>query len=158
MSTRSDGSRPWELKSDLSAQSVEQRSTSSWTAIKDLNLLRSRRGKRSGIRRHPAVNFLTSDSNLQSQSAINNSLQIQYTCTANSSDMLTRFSNQRNLHNLIVVNKKPLKTGSTSFPKLFLSNARSMVNKLEDIACSITSNNCDIAVITESWLTPNVTD
>ena len=94
-------------------------STSSWTAIKNLNLLRSRRGKRSGTRRHPAVGFLTSSGlNLQSQSAINNSLQIQYTCTANSSNMMTRFSNQRNLRNLIVVKKKPLKTGSTSFPKL----------------------------------------
>ena len=53
-------------------------STSSWAAIKNLNLLRPRRGKRSGIRRHPAVSFSTfSNSNLQNQSAINNSLQIQ---------------------------------------------------------------------------------
>ena len=45
-----------------------------------------------------------------------------------------------------------------SFPIIFVSNALSMVNKLENIHGSITSNSCSIAVITESWLSSCVTD
>ena len=60
-----------------------------------------------------------------------------------------------NLDLLVPVQRKP---NGTTFPKIFLSNARSMVNKLEDIYGSITSNLCEIAVITESWLSSRVTD
>ena len=42
--------------------------------------------------------------------------------------------------------------------KLFLSNARSMVNKIDETCGSVTGNSADIAVITESWLTSLVTD
>ena len=134
-------------------------STASWTTIKTLNLLRPMRGKRSGVRRHPAVNSTSfSDSKLQNQSAINSSLQMQDSSIVNSSNMPFHSSEHRNLHNLIKVNKATHKPGTTSFPKLFLSNARSMVNKTDDIACTITNNNCDIVVITESWLSSNVTD
>ena len=45
-----------------------------------------------------------------------------------------------------------------SFPKLFLSNTRSMVNKLDEIHGTISINSCDVTVITETWLTSNVTD
>ena len=51
-----------------------------------------------------------------------------------------------------------VKSRFTTFPKIFLSNARSMVNKLDDISGSITNNHCDIAVITESWLSSRVAD
>ena len=33
-----------------------------------------------------------------------------------------------------------------------------MVNKLDDICRTVTSNLCDIALITESWLSSRVTD
>ena len=134
-------------------------STASLTTIKILNLLRPMRGKRSGVRRHPAVNSTSfSDSKLQNQSAINSSLQMQDSSIVNSSNMPFHSSEHRNVHNLIKVNKATHKPGTTSFPKLFLSNARSMVNKTDDIACTITNNNCDIAVIKESWLSSNVAD
>ena len=58
-------------------------------------------------------------------------------------------------NNSVRNNQKP---NRTSFPKFFLSNVRSMVNKLDDISGSIISNNCDIAVITETWLSSIVTD
>ena len=50
------------------------------------------------------------------------------------------------------------KTNGTSFPRIFFSNARSMVNKLDDICRTVTSNLCDIAVISESWLSSRVPD
>ena len=58
-------------------------------------------------------------------------------------------------NNNITVCPKP---SASSFPKLFLSNARSMVNKIDEICGSVTGNLADIAVITESWLTSLVTD
>ena len=45
-----------------------------------------------------------------------------------------------------------------SFPKIFFSNVRSMVNKVDDIFASVSVNLCDIVVIVESWLTSSVTD
>ena len=45
-----------------------------------------------------------------------------------------------------------------NFPKIFLSNTRSMVNKLDEINTVITINKCNIAVITESWLSSNITN
>ena len=38
------------------------------------------------------------------------------------------------------------------FPTFFLSNTRSMANKLDEISATITNNKCDVAIITESWL------
>ena len=46
----------------------------------------------------------------------------------------------------------------TSFPRILLSNTRSMVNKLEDISATISLNRPDIVVITEFWLTPCIKD
>ena len=50
------------------------------------------------------------------------------------------------------------KPSGTSFPRIFLSNTRSMVKKLDEICETVTNNLCDIAVITESWLSSRVTD
>ena len=44
---------------------------------------------------------------------------------------------------------------SYDFPTFFLSNTRSMANKL---GATITNNKCDIAIITESWLSSNITN
>lgn len=63
-----------------------------------------------------------------------------------------------NFANLISVNIKPRKAKGYSFPSIFFSNARSMVNKLDDIHGTIKSNACTIAVIIESWLSSCVTD
>ena len=43
-------------------------------------------------------------------------------------------------------------------PLFFLSNTRSMVNKVDEINASIVNNKSDVAVITESWLSTNITD
>ena len=45
-----------------------------------------------------------------------------------------------------------------SFPKFFLSNVRSMVNKIDEIQGVISTNKCDILALTESWLTSKVSD
>ena len=42
--------------------------------------------------------------------------------------------------------------------QIFLSNTRSVVSKLDEISETVTNNLCDIAVITESWLSSRVTD
>ena len=47
---------------------------------------------------------------------------------------------------------------SYDFPTFFLSNTRSMANKLDEISVTITNNKCDIAIITESWLSSNITN
>lgn len=43
-------------------------------------------------------------------------------------------------------------------PKIFLSNTISMVNKLDKICAVVTSNGSDIAVITESWPSSNISN
>ena len=45
----------------------------------------------------------------------------------------------------------------TSLPSLFVSNTRSLVNKIEDLEIVI-KNDVDIACITETWLTANIAD
>ena len=50
------------------------------------------------------------------------------------------------------------KPSGTSFLRIFLSNTRSVVNKLDEISETVTNNLCNIAVITESWLSSCVTD
>ena len=44
------------------------------------------------------------------------------------------------------------------FPKFFLSNVRSTVNKMDEIQGVISINKCDILVLTESWLTSKVSE
>lgn len=58
-----------------------------------------------------------------------------------------RRSCHANLIHIRTCNPRPY-----DFPKIFLSNTRSMVNKLDEICAVVTSNGSDIAVITESWL------
>lgn len=45
---------------------------------------------------------------------------------------------------------------SRTFPTFFLSNTRSLVNKIEDLETVIRENQIDIACITETWLTDNI--
>ena len=51
-----------------------------------------------------------------------------------------------------------LPTTQTSLPSLFLSNTRSLVNKIEDLEIVIKNNDVDIACIPETWLTANIAD
>ena len=51
-----------------------------------------------------------------------------------------------------------LPTTQTSLPSLFLSNTRSLVNKIEDLEIVIKNNDVDIACIPETWLTANTAD
>ena len=59
-------------------------------------------------------------------------------------------------HNLLIPLQRMVK--GTSFPKIFFSNARSMMNKMDEIFGSVSVNLCDIVVIVESWLTSSVTN
>ena len=71
-------------------------------------------------------------------------------------------SRGRNLNNLILINSNTLNANATSYykkislPSLFLSNTRSLVNKIEDLEVVINQNDMDIACITETWLTNNI--
>ncbi|CAB4024227.1 Hypothetical predicted protein [Paramuricea clavata] len=47
---------------------------------------------------------------------------------------------------------------SYDFPTFFLSNTRSTANKLDEISVTITNNKYDIAIITGSWLSSNITN
>ena len=44
------------------------------------------------------------------------------------------------------------------FPKIWFSNVRWMVNKLDEVSASISTELYDVAVITETWLNSRVTD
>ena len=44
----------------------------------------------------------------------------------------------------------------TSLPSLFLSNTRSLANKIDELCGTVSSLSPDIVVITETWLSPNV--
>jgi hypothetical protein len=44
------------------------------------------------------------------------------------------------------------------FPKLFLNNTRSLVNKIEELSTTIQWLNPDVAILTETWLSSNITD
>jgi hypothetical protein len=45
-----------------------------------------------------------------------------------------------------------------SLPSLFLSNTRSLLNKIEDLEIVIKNNNADIFCITDTWLSANIAD
>ena len=44
------------------------------------------------------------------------------------------------------------------FPKIWFSNVRPMVNKLDEVSASISTELYDVTVITETWLKSRVTD
>ena len=64
----------------------------------------------------------------------------------------------RRKHNRQLVPIPTYRKSMPSFPKFFLSNVRSMVNKMDEIQGVISINKCDILVLTESWLTSNISD
>ena len=47
-------------------------------------------------------------------------------------------------------------TSNTSLPSLFISNARSLVNKIDELSSTVSNYSADIVVITETWLSNNV--
>ena len=70
-----------------------------------------------------------------------------------------------NLNNLIPINCNSPIANATSYykksslPSLFLSNTRSLVNKIEDLVeVVINQNDVDIVCITETWLTNNISN
>ena len=83
---------------------------------------------------------------------------VKYSCiTARISDRqktnLAFKNNFQGSHPANLIKIRPSVLRSTyNFPKILLSNTRSMVNKVDEISSVITINKCDIAVITESWL------
>ena len=69
---------------------------------------------------------------------------------------------RRNLNNLLLLNHNVQSVHFTpqneksSLPSFFLSNTRSLVNKIEDLEVVLNQNHVDIACITETWLTNNI--
>lgn len=41
-------------------------------------------------------------------------------------------------------------------PTLFISNSRSLTNKIDELTSTVTAHSADVAVITETWLSENV--
>ena len=58
-----------------------------------------------------------------------------------------------NPHNCIKIKTT---TSNTSLPSLFISNARSLVNKIDELSSTVSNYSADIVVITETWLSNNV--
>ena len=58
-----------------------------------------------------------------------------------------------NPHNCIKIKTT---TSNTSLPSLFISNARSLVNKIDELSTTVSNYFADIVVITETWLSNNV--
>ena len=58
-----------------------------------------------------------------------------------------------NPHNRIKIKTT---TSNTSLPSLFISNARSLVNKIDELSSTVSNYSADIVVITETWLSNNV--
>ena len=75
----------------------------------------------------------------------------EYRCPSSSKAAYRSTSNLINIQPIICTTKH-------AFPTIFFSNTRSMVNKLDELHASISTNNCDIAIITESWLSPHISD
>ena len=61
-------------------------------------------------------------------------------------------SNRCNLQKIKISSHAP----NTFLPSLFLSNLRSLVNKIDELSGTVSSLSLDIVVITETWLSPNV--
>ena len=61
-------------------------------------------------------------------------------------------SNRCNLRKIKISSHAP----NTFLPSLFLSNLRSLVNKIDELSGTVSSLSLDIVVITETWLSPNV--
>lgn len=64
----------------------------------------------------------------------------------------------RRKHNRHLVSIQSNTKSLPSFPKFRLRHVRSMVNKINEIQGVISTNKCDILVLSESWLTPKVTN
>ena len=132
-------------------------SPSTWNKLRNLGLLNRQRGSRGG----KAKIFLQP----KSISVVANRpriLKTVFTSTGTSTvlpqiqtyEVLKRFP----IHRRSLVPVRRSDPSGTSFPTVFLSNARSMINKIDEL-CEIVRNNlCDIAVITESWLSSSVSD
>ena len=67
----------------------------------------------------------------------------------------------RNYNSGILSNCRKIKLGSNisyTLPSLFLSNSRSLVNKIDELSGTISLLSLDIVVIRETWLSPNVSN
>ena len=116
--------------------------TNIWNYLKDLGLLRPYRGLRGGLHtKRTGTNYIPTI-----HSRRNNCFR--FTAAQ------TKAINRSNLLNIQIEKN----TTKHDFPTIFLSNTRSMVNKIDEICGAVLTNKCDIAVITESWLSSHITD
>lgn len=136
--------------------------------LKDLDILRRSRGQRGGrstnnLRPKPLPYFTTLSSSSNVTTATphlhnlrSSSLNIQ-DCKKHVSKSFPRGNYNHHSSTRMLTNISATRQ-SHNFPTFFLSNTRSMVNKLDEINATIVNNKSDVAVITESWLSTNITD
>ncbi|CAB4006245.1 Hypothetical predicted protein [Paramuricea clavata] len=116
--------------------------TNIWNHLKDLGLIRPYRGLRGGLyTKRTCTNYIPTIHSRRNYC-------FRFPATQ------TKVINRSNLLNIQIVNSST----KHDFPTIFLSNTRSMVNKIDDICGAVLTNKCDIAVITESWLLSHITD
>ena len=89
---------------------------------------------------------------------------LQYDPSMVSSPAVPRSSNAQNLiripcKEVTVDNKQSQPEYFNNFlPSLFLSNTRSLENKIEDLQVVINNLDADIVCVTETWLSNNISD
>ena len=139
-----------------------------FNSLKDLDILHRSRGQRGGrytnnLRPKPLPYFTTLPSSSNVTTATphfhnlrSSSLNIQ-DCKKHVSKSFPRGNYNHHSSTRMLTNISTTRQ-SHSFPTFFLSNTRSMVNKLDEINATIVNNKSDVAVITESWLSTNITD
>lgn len=130
---------------------------STWNKLRNLDLLNRQRGSRGGkiksfLQPKPIPVVVNRSRVPKTVFTLTN------TSTVLSGRHIFNVSKRFVTHRRFLVPVRRSESSGTSFPTIFLSNTRSMVNKIDEVCESVRGNLCDIAVITESWLTSSVSD
>jgi len=153
-------------------------SAETWKTLKEFDLLKPLRGKRGRRKATNLHSMLPNNLNLHTSAvseyigrkpAIDlNIINIQSCHTANQNNIIPtlvtdgrrhrKTSLDRRACHANLINIQTTAPKRYDFPRFLLSNTRSMANKLDEISAVITNNNCNIAVITESWLSSNISN
>ena len=84
----------------------------------------------------------------------NRSLENEY-------DLIERMRSNRNVHNysnLIKVQRLKPTIPQRSLPNILTFNARSILNKIDELAFVIHNHNSDIVTVSETWLSDDIPD
>lgn len=171
----------------LSRQSFKPLSATTWYGIKSAGILKSMRGKRGGIRPRLMESQLGLDNisttnittKVRPGGVVNVNLRIPVRISergtidkinycakvfnnpmnCNNDSITTTTQNKprhRNLSNLI--NVKISKPDPSLMPLLLLSNVCHISNKVDELQIVMLLNSASVAIITESWLNPQIPD